>query len=171
MTPKQRRDRLFRRGRPVIRKAVESDLGWLWAAHRMESETPIDQSRFVEHVREEMGGYAGVVVFEDQNRRFRTGAGPVGMVGFDWNGWTLEPHAYWFPWATDRNQLACSVAFLQQKRYSTDIGTILIRCGHEHADWFRKLSAYVPLFRAGRIPGGRPNGDEMLFYLRGKRHA
>ena len=83
----------------------------------------------------------------------------------------MEPHAYWFPWATDRNRLACSVAFLQQKRYSTEIGTILIRCGQDHAEWFRKLSGYVPLFKAGRIPGGRPGGDEILYYLRGKRNG
>jgi hypothetical protein len=137
----------------------------------MSTEVPLAQEEFRAHALEALGEYRGVVMLEDRNRQFRSGGGPVGVVGYHQRGAMHEPHVEWFPWTTTRNRLRCTVAYLQSRRHAKWISAILIRCSDADASWFWRLREFVPIYRVGRIPWGRPGGGEVLFAIRGKGRA
>ncbi len=167
-TAKLRRERLFRTGKPNIRPAVYDDIRWLWVAARRQGyhSSPEDFSREMEP---ELARADKLYVLEDTNKEFSTKNGPVGMVLANYDGWSLAPHVIWFPWASPRNILRCSVGFLQSMRYTHEVGCIKIFATASNAPWFKWLKRYVAISLAGRIPSGRPDGEEFIFYLRGRK--
>jgi len=168
MTPKERRDRLFRKHRPTIRDFVEDDLKWLRTGLKVSGIEKTDDE-FYEFVDDQFQQYNKYLTVEDQNGQFKSGEGPVCLVGAKSNGWLYEPHVEWFPWATNRNKLVCTVAFLQKYRYQK-IGVIRIHALNEDNDFFRKMINFVPLKRLGNIPGGDElgRGDDNIFYMKGR---
>jgi len=166
MTPKERRHLLFNKGKPEIRNSKYEDMGWLWAANKLKGNEE-DQEDFAERIRENLSEYERIYILEDKNPQFKEGIGPVGLVVANYNEWVLTPHVEWFPWATMRNQLRCSVAFFIKTRYSKDIGVCRVHV--TEPEFFKRLSKYVPLFYTGKIPSGRMDGDDYLFYIRGKK--
>ena len=164
---KTRRDKLFRYSKPTFRPAVYDDIRWFWASARRQGYegTPEEFSRQAE---ESLAGADRIVVAEDTNGNYEKGAGPVGVFLSNYDGWTLAPHVEWFPWATPRNKLRCTVGFLQSMRYARDIGSIKIFAEARYAGWFKRLKKYVPVSLVGKITGGRETGDEYIFHLRGR---
>ena len=167
-TAKARRDRIFRSGKPRIRPMVYDDIRWLWVAARRQDYdgNPEDFSRETEPL---LAAADKLFMLEDSNREFTEGVGPVGVVLANYDGWTLAPHVEWFPWATPRNILRCSVGFLQLMKYTHDVGCVKIFATAENAPWFKRLKRYIAINLGGRIPGGRPSGEEYIFYLRGRK--
>ncbi len=167
---KQARKRLFRHCKPNFRTAQPEDMRWFWAAYRLgpNVDEAVTQEAFEDSVYEELSGFTSVQIVEDTNGRFESGFGPVGMFVANSDGWNLEPHVEFFPWATARNKVKSVVGFLTKERFSGHCGCIRIRVDEKHKELFRRLKAYVPIRTLGKIPCGRPDGPEHVFYVRGK---
>ena len=167
---KKRRDKLFRTGKPVIRPAQYSDIRWMWAAAKRDGFKG-DSTEFTEYVEPLLAQADKIFILEDRNNEFAKKAGPVGVVLTNYDNWSMVPHVEWFPWATPRNKLRCTVGFLQSMRYTQSVGSIKIFAIDEYADWFKWLRRYIPIILVGKIPGGRPDGNEWVFYVRGRRNV
>jgi len=89
------------------------------------------------------------------------GSAPVGvaMVGYLDNA--AMPHVHWFPWATDRNKVECSVLFLRDLKKEA---MPLILAQPETVPFFSHLARYGLLRRAGTIPNYRENEKSILFH-------
>ena len=167
---KKRRERLFSPGKPKIRPAAYDDIRWMWAAAKRAGFDG-DSDAFNRFVEPFLAGADKVFMLEDTNAEFANGSGPVGIVLANYDGWALVPHVVWFDWATARNILRCTVGFLQAMRYAQGTGIIKINSSHENNAWFKWLKRYIPIYLAGRIPHGREDGDEYIFYLRGRQKS
>lgn len=165
---KIRRERLFRTGKPVVRPAIYSDIRWLWAAAKRNGFDGTAEE-FTAQTEPLLAQADRLFMLEDLNREYSKGSGPVGLVLANYDGWALVPHVEWFPWATPRNILRCSVGFLQAMRYTQDVGVIKIFAEGRTAKWFKRLKRYVAISVGGRIPYGRDTGEECIFYLRGRK--
>ena len=164
----QRRERLFKEGKPLIRPCIYSDIRWMWVAAKRAGNdmTPEEFSNKAEPI---LAQADKIFILEDRNSEFQSGQGPVGVVLANYDGWSLCPHVEWFPWAATRNKLRCTVGFLQAMRYSNDIGSLKVYSTAEYHQWFKKLKRYVAISYAGKVPHGRFDGDEHIFYLRGRK--
>ncbi len=58
--------------------------------------------------------YALTAPFDGEDR-------PVGLVAAHEKDHRIEPHVIWFPWATPRNKIECSVKFLHSMRFTNVI--------------------------------------------------
>jgi len=174
---KEKRDRLFKGGRPNIRPLIISegdrysrDLGILWAAHNRVPfyDFPKDLSRenFAKSV-EDISKIRELLIIDDYSKEYTSGNGPIAVFFISGDGWRIEPHTVIFPWATARNKLRCAVAFLQMARYKK-IGVCLIKSIKESKPLFDKCIEYGVLHYVGRIINGDPRGDEYLYSVRGK---
>jgi len=153
---------------PKIRLANPDDLALYFYAYRVQTgKDPGEKYR--KFVTKELSCYDHIRVVEDINMAFGGGFAPVGLAKAMYNEWKLEPHADWFPWATPRNKLRCSVAYLYKQRCSKDVGVTIVHAQKEAAHYFRHLKKYVPLYPVGKIPAGHPEGDDFVFYQRGKK--
>lgn len=178
MTPLEKRERLFKRGRPFIRELViydgdryHKDLGILWAAHQKQPfymiPENVSQQQFALEV-VELSKRAELFMAEDDNYGYQ-GRGPIGLVMSQSDGWRVEPHVEFFPWATKRNMLSATVAFIQYLRYSRKVGVCIIRSLEDSVSLFRKCETYGVLHYVGKVHGGDPRGDEYLFSVKGKK--
>ena len=105
MTPRQRRDRLFKTSKPTVRFIEEEDLKWLWAARRiLDADEDIDQETFTDEMVERLSEFDAIYMLEDDNPQFSERFGPVGFIAAYTDGWTLQPHAQWMPWARRRTR-------------------------------------------------------------------
>src|SRR5690606_21429257 len=139
MTPKQRREKLFKGTKPRVRKIQEDDWKWLYGAYRY-PEPPKDEEDFHQfqcHAAEVLAGYDDAYIIEDRHKKFRGNYGPIGLTPVMYNGWTLEPHVQWFPWATTLNRVRGTVAFLMFARYSNEIGVTVVKSLEEHKNFFK----------------------------------
>jgi len=180
LSQKERRERLFRHGKPVVRTMELDDMRYLWAAWQMSDVEQMEQADFHYRISEWLLGYDMVNIIEDRNSGFGDGSGPVTLVYANFDGWNLVPHAEHFPWATKRNKLRANVAFFMAQRYSKNVGCTRVFVDDENRAFFAALRKYVPIYPGCKIPGGRPgfrtnekservaNADH-LFYVRGKR--
>lgn len=177
MTPKEKRDLLFKGGRPVFRSLetmdgdqYHKDIAICWLAHK---KTPFysissdDQDGFASEL-VNLANNCEVLVAEDRNTHYSSGSGPTGVVWIISDGWKVEPHCVFFPWATTRNKLRAVVAFLQMARYRK-IGACVIYALEDSKALFDTVVKYGVLRHVGKIPGGDPRGDEYMYSVRGKR--
>lgn len=166
---KARRDRLFKRGKPHVRPALYSDIRWMWAAAKRAGYDG-ESTEFSATVEPMLAQADKVFILEDGNAEFAKGQGPVGVVLANYDDWAMVPHVEWFPWATSRNILRCTVGFLQSMRYTRGVGSIKLFIVEEYAAWFKWLRRYIPIIMVGKIPGGCQEGNEWIFYIRGRRN-
>ena len=173
MTPKERRERLFKDVKPNVRKAEEEDLKWLYGAHCYPNPPgdKDDQIKFFAKLQDILNGYDEAFILEDRNKKFKNNWGPVGIVPSMYNGWVLEPHVEWFPWATTLNKVRSTVAFIMFARYSQDVGVTIYNSLKETKDFFKGLKNYAPIYFINKVPYGDPRGDNYLFYTRGKKRS
>lgn len=168
---KEERAKLFKSGQPHFRFMTLEDLQWLWAAYKMTSDQEMGQEEFKEWVSSHLEDYARVYIVEDENHKFAEKRGPIGFFATYYDGWNIEPHVEFFPWATAKNKVKSIVGFLMYQRFQPDIGCIRIHSSDENRNLFKRLSKYVPIRVGGKIAGGRPDGADHIFYVRGKKHG
>jgi hypothetical protein len=179
MTPKDKRDRLFKSGRPVIRpfqvyegENYGSELGVLWVAYQKKPfewlKKGLAQDLFAKSI-EEISNKENLLVWEDDNKRFKSGRGMVAVCSLIDDGWKYEPHVQFMPWATKRNVLRTTVAFLQYIRYSKKVGVCVVHSLENSTNLFDKCCEYGVLHKVGKVVNGDPRGDEYLYSVSGKR--
>jgi len=178
MTPKQKRDRLFKKDRPLIRPfqlmengEYSKDLKILWVAHKVKPFEALSSTKEEDFIREvlEVTGGKSLYVADDFNDEYEK-KGPVGVITVDTDGWKVEPHVDFFPWATKRNILRVSVGFFQMIRYQK-IGVCVVHALKESKNLFDHCIPYGVLHYSGAIFGGDPRGDDYLYSVRGKKHV
>ncbi len=165
----EERERLFKNSKPFVRLIEEKDFRWLWASYK-ENGGEATQDEFLEIATNYLSYFDEAFVIEDDNKAFKDGRGVVCVVlCFFKDGWRLEPHIEWFSWATKKNRLRGVVSFLMFTRYSKNIGITLVHCEEKLKSFFKKIRKYVPIYGGYRIPGGRPDGEDNIFYVRGRK--
>lgn len=176
---KERRDRLFKSGRPHIRSLqiydgdkYHKDLGILWVAHQKQPfyslPENLDQVKFAQEILS-LSKEVELLIAEDVNTQYKQ-TGPVAVIGVRSDGWKIEPHAEFFKWATPKNVLKVAVAFFQMARYRK-IGVCVVHSLTDSVPLFNKCCKYGVLKPVGQIPNGDPRGDEFIYSIRGKREC
>jgi hypothetical protein len=135
LTPKQKREVLFRHSRPNVRKleiknaeGFTKDAAILWSAYRAGSfNLPPDlpQDRFAEATALMCRQFDEMYIIDDASRGYKTGWGPVATVGIKKDGYLMALSAQPFKWATPKNVLRCAVSFLWFKSRATDAGVLM----------------------------------------------
>lgn len=177
MTPKEKRERLFRHSRPHFRafeifdgNDYHRDIKILWVAHKRSPfpgiDKNIDQNAFI-HAVIEMASTFDLLAFEDENNN----AKEVGVMRIGDNGWRYEPHVYIYPWATKKNILRSCVAFFQWARHSRKIGCIEVIADEKSKCLFDHVCEYGVLHYVGRMVNGNPNGDDFIYSVKGKKNV
>ncbi len=127
----------------------------------------VSQEEFINRIID-LSGRADFCIADDNNTSYESGSGPIGVCWIFDNGWKVEPHAEFFPWATSRNILRVTVSFLHMMKYKR-IGVCMVYSLKNSVALFNKCTKYGVLFRNGMIPGGDQRGDEYVYSIRGKR--
>lgn len=177
MTPKERRDRLFKTSRPNVRPldfSNISDMGILWAAYERGSfpDLPEDMEKteFVNVMLDLAEHYDLGWMIEDTTNAFAEGKAPIGVMMAKTDGWEIEPHYENFTWASARNKLRAVTAFLQMMRYDKTVGVIKVHSLTKDKRFFKHLAKnYGVLNYLGCIPHGDYRGDQHIFYVKGRR--
>ena len=173
LTPKLLRDRLFKKSRPLVRRleifdgdAYSGDMKILWAAYKAGSfkiKEDLTQEEFVEQIEQILKAYQHSWVIDDENKAFSSGKGPIAMIGANTVGLIVEPRALFFRWATPRNILRSSVAFLGMIRHSTKTGIALVRTEKNRMTLPDHLKRYDMLYFVGKA-----DTNEYLYSVRGR---
>ena len=174
---KEKRDRLFRKSRPLLRplqiydgEKYHTDIGLLWAAYEdgcfYELPRGLEQEQFANEV-EWLSQSRELLLSEDFNSAYKSERGPVALISVSGDGWKIEPHVEFFPWSTKRNVLRTAVAFFQMVRYQK-IGVCIVKALNGSTILFDKCKEYGVLFYVGKIVNGDPRGDEYIYSIRGR---
>ena len=168
---REKRERLFGKSRPTVRKFdPASDMWVLWAAYDLGSfkrlPAGMDRKSFEAYVMNAVARHSGCFVIDDDCRYFKSGRGPMCFVAMLSNGWKVEPYADFFMWAKARRRLRCVAAFLQMIRYSKEIGVCVVTALADSVNLLNRMKRYGLLFLVGRIPDGSGSGDEFVYQLR-----
>lgn len=180
MNPKESRDRLLR-NRPNIRNleilndgGYSKDIKILWVAQKhspfLGLPKDIPQDQFVMEIIR-VSGKAEFWVVEDNNSEYE-GRGLIALIAVRTDGWKIEPHVEFFPWATNKNVLRTCVAFFQMIRNSRKVGVCIIKSLRDSVNLFNHCIKYFPpgvLWKVGRIPNGDERGDEYLYSIKGRK--
>lgn len=177
---KEKRDRLFKRGRPYIREILiedngkpHKDVGIMWVSYKNGGfplfPKGMNESEFLSFVIK-FSGEVAMFMVDDFNREYGGQMGPIAFVSVRQIGQKIEPHTDVFQWSTPRNILRGTVAFMQMLRYKK-IGCAVIYSLVESKPLFDKVQEYGVLRYVGKIPNGDPygRGDEYLYTVRGKK--
>jgi len=174
---KEKRDRLFKKGRPHFRPLeiydgdkYHKDIGILWVAYQKNPfwwlPKDLNQASFAKHI-EEISSRETLTVADDKNKNFKT-QGMVGLITTPGDGWKIEPHVQFMPWATPKNKLRVCVAFFQYIRHQK-IGACVAYGLQDSVSLFDKCCDYGVLHRVGKIVNGDPRGDEYVYSVRGRK--
>ena len=175
MTPKDRRNRLFKDFKPVVRPlAVNGEIDpddqkYLYAAYKEQGGELDDPQEVIANMITMMAEFDLAFFVDDQSKSFKKGHGPVGIVGAMYNGWEFQPHVTWLPWANKMNKLRAVVGILMYCRYNKDAGISIIKTLEDDRQFFKKLKKYAPIYGDYKIPHGDHRGDQYIFYVRGKK--
>ena len=169
---KENRDKLFKKSRPNVRRLevmdgeqYGKDVGVLWAAYKAGSFNlpEMDPSKFAQWV-EQMGNvFQQIWLVDDDNKAFTSGSGPVGMVLVNTSGLLVSADGKAFKWASTKNKLRCSVAFLQMVRHSKKTGICAVKGKKDDLPLLHHLKAYDVLHYVGKVAD-----NEWLFSVRGR---
>lgn len=146
-------------------------MGILWASHSRKPFYAIvskNQEDFAKEI-EEVSKTTELLIIEDDSPRYKSGRGPVGLVGVHSDGWKYEPHAEFFFWASPKNILKASVCFFQMTRNKRNVGVCLVKSLLDSKNLFDKCAEYGVLHYVGKILNGDPRGDEYLFSVKGRK--
>lgn len=110
-----------------------------------------------------------VSVAEDENENFRLRRGLVGLVMTQFDGWTLKPEVFAFPWATRFNLLRGVVSFLLEMKRSREVGVCVVSCKQSSFKLMERMTELKLLFRCGYIPNGYHDSALWLFNIAGKK--
>jgi hypothetical protein len=168
LTPKERRDRIFKKGRPFVRPLRDdnADIGILWVAYKAGSFSALpkdlSQDDFLVFISNLRARFTDLYVVEDFNPSFPTsGRGPVMLVGSVRSEMILKAEFNPLSWARSRNLLRSIVAFLNMAKHSKKNGVCMVSSKkNERSFWFH-FRKYDLLHYVGRVAP-----DEYLFSLR-----
>lgn len=174
MSPREKRDRLFRRSRPHFRKAdllnldgtYGSDMGILWAAYKAGSfGAPLEmsQEQFAEWIVNQARRFTNLWIGEDESKAFKSGKGAVCVVGTVHDGMAVSVEGQALKWATKRNVLRSSVSFLHMITKSVRTGVVMVKCDSKTRPLLDHLNEYGLLYFVGKT-----NLDEYLYSVRGR---
>lgn len=167
-----RRERLFKKSRPLVRKYEQSDAGFLWSAYKNGSfkfDEGLSQKDFLVELAKQYGSFDLLWIVEDENKNFKSGKGQIGLVGIKTDGWVYSPSAVVFKWATPKNVLRSAVAFFQMMRYQKFVGVCEVRTEKKDFEMMKHMEKYGVLYFRGRVPNGSPSGDVFIFSIEGKK--
>lgn len=176
MTPREKRERLFRNSKPYFREFnfydgsdYHKDLKILWVAHKYRPFYGVPEGLTEQQFASFIGSVdSEAVIVEDDNKQY-SGQGPIGIITIVSNDWKIEPHVEFFPWATPRNVLRTVVQFMQWARNSRKIGCVMAYSLEHTKHLFDKACEYGVLHYVGKIINGDPRGDEYLYSVKGKK--
>jgi len=173
MSPKQKRDRLFGKSRPVIRRLeildgenYSKDMSVLWAAYKAGSfpmPEGLTQEQFVTEIENGVSGFSQAWIVDDKNKNFSSGRGQIALVGTTAAGMIIELKLMFFKWATKRNILRGSAAFINMLRHSKKTGIVLVRTQKDKMNLPDHLKGYDLLFYLGQS-----GENEYLYSARGR---
>lgn len=173
MTPKERRDRLFKNGKPLVRKlellngeGYSKDTGVLWAAYKSGSfnlPQELSHQDFVHTIEELLSRYDKVWIVDDGNRNFSSHRGQVCIVFTNQINMIVDTEFGYFKWATKRNILRATAAFLNMIKNSSKTGICLVRTPVEKRGLCDHLKHYDLLYYVGRTAE-----NEYLYSIRGR---
>jgi hypothetical protein len=177
---KEKRDRLFKRGRPVIRPLViledgkpHKDIGFMWASYKKggfelfpKGMSEAEFLKFIIMFSDEVDMY----IIDDFHKEYGGNMGPLCFISVKTIGQKIEPHSDVFPWATPRNIMRMTVALFQMIRYKK-IGCSVTYALERSKPLFDTVCEYGVLKYVGKIPNGDPwgRGDEYVYTVRGKK--
>jgi len=172
-TPAEQRATLFRCSRPLVRKfvikegdAYTKDIGVLWAAYKAGSfaELPddLDEAGFLLAIEEMQKAKGQVWMIDDFNPAYKDKRGPVAMACTSSEELVVMAEGCAFKWATKRNVLRCSTAFLHMIRRLRGTGICMVKCNKATTTLMKHLEKYRILHYVGRTAQ-----DSYLYAARG----
>ena len=168
----KKRKRFFKGEKPFIRQFTIDDMWILWAAYK-EGSFPnlpeMQKDEFYTFIRGRLQGYQFLFLVEDNNRRFKSGRGPVCLIVANTDGWKFEPHVDYFKWATKYNIIRTTLTFLNWVSFKKEIGVCIIRSLKDTVPLFKYMREFIGITYVGTIRGGDIRGDESIFSLSGKK--
>lgn len=167
------RERLFKRSRPEARRleildgeTYTKDAAILWAAYKAGSFALPDgltQEEFAVQIENTLNAFQHSWVMDDDSKAFASGRGPVALVGANTIGLIVEPKMLFFRWATKKNVLRASVAYLNMIRHSGKTGIVLVRTTKNMVALPDHLKRYDMLYFIGKSAD-----NEYLYSIRGR---
>lgn len=138
----------------------------LWAAYRAGSfnaPQEMTQEAFAEWVIAHAREFKDLLVGEDKSKAFQGGMGPVVVVGVNQHNLLVEVVGQGFKWATKRNILRLSVAFLHMITLSKKTGVCMVKTDGGSQKLADHMKDYKLLFYIGKT-----GQDEYLYGVRGR---
>lgn len=176
MTPKERKDLIFRKSRPLARRLeimegehYSKDVGILWAAYQAGSFSlpeGLTQDQFMGEIDKTMNGFHSLWVIDDDSKAYSSGRGPVAIVGANSSGLIVEPKFMFFKWANCRNVIKSIVAFINMIKSSLRTGIVLVRTDRKNKSIADHMKKYDLLFFIGKS-----SENEYLYTIRGRGSA
>lgn len=174
MNFKERRDRLFKRGRPHFRKAdlmnldgsYGPDMGILWAAYKhgsFQAPEGMTQEQFADWIIAQAKNFTSVWIGEDDNKHLKGGRGPVGVVSITQNDLLVLASGQPFKWALKRNVLKLAVGFLHMITLSAKTGVCMVKVDKKSQGIADHMKKYGLLHFVGKT-----GQDEFLYSIRGR---
>lgn len=174
MNFKDRRDRLFKKGRPHFRKAdlvnldgsYGGDMGLLWAAYKHGSfpaPEGMTQEQFAEWILAQARGFTSIYIGEDENKHLKGGKGAVGLVTITQQDLLVFASGQPFKWARKRNVLRLAVGFLHMITLSQKTGVCMVKVDKKTQGIADHMKKYGLLHFIGRT-----GQDEYLYSIRGR---
>lgn len=172
-TAKDRRNALFGKHRPVVRRLeildgeqYSRDMAVLWAAYIAGSfkwPSGLSQEDFVSSVEQMLGMFSQVWIVDDHSTAFGNGRGPISLIGTKAEGLAITAEGLPFKWATKRQIMKQAVAFLQMLRKSSKVGVCFIKATPQTFNLMKHLHNYDVAHYVGKIAN-----DAFLFAIRGR---
>lgn len=174
MSPKEKRTRLFKKGKPHFRKvdllnldgSYGEDMKILWAAYKAGSfQAPegMSDAEFADWIVNQSRSFQTLWVGEDESKAFKSKKGPVGVVGMNAQGLLVTLEGQAFKWATKKNILRLCVGFLHMITKSNKTGVCMVKGSEQSRSLLDHLNGYGLLFYIGKT-----SQTEYLYSVRGR---
>lgn len=156
---------MFAKSRPLIRLFQETDIPILWAAYKAGSFQlgEMTQEEFLAYVVGLKEKFQKLWIIEDKNHSFKSGTGPVMMVGTNKSEFLVIAEGNPFKWSRKTNTLRACVAFLSKMMLSSKMGVCMVRGNNDNKRFLQGLKRYDVLHYVGRVAE-----NENLFSVRGR---
>lgn len=174
MSARERRERLFRKTRPLVRRlemldgeTYSRDAGVLWAAYKAGSfvDLPADLTaeQFGETLENLQKTFDQVWVIDDFNPAYKDRRGPVALACTKSFDLVVNAEGVAFKWASKRNVLRCAASFLNMLKHSKKTGICMVKGAKPQVPMLKHLAKYDLLYYVGK-----PSEGEWLFSIRGR---
>lgn len=121
-------------------------MGILWANYKQGGfpnlPEGLEQSEFAENFLQWLASFNSAFFIEDKTKAFKAGTGPVCMVVVLTDGDIIKPIPIVFAWASTRNKLRSTTAFIHFAKYSSDVAVCVIYTTREEEEMMRRQRRY-----------------------------